>query len=60
MQSLASMSEHAEETQPQKELKDMSWDELKKMLREMEKTEKYEICRMIQDEIDERVKHISI
>lgn len=56
------MSEPLEEKhlQLQKRLEQLGWDELKVLLKEMEKSEDYEICKMIQDEIDERVKDVKV
>lgn len=44
----------------QQQLKTVDWDGLKALLKQLEKTEDYEMCRMVQNEIDERVKHIPI
>lgn len=56
------MTEPLEEKrlQLQKELKDMDWEELKSMLKLMTEKEKYEVCRLIQNEIDERVKNVKV
>lgn len=36
--------------------KEMDWDELKRKLKEYEAEQDYETCRLIQNEIDARVK----
>lgn len=39
----------------QQQLKTVDWDGLKALLKQLEKTEDYEMCQMVQNEIDYRV-----
>lgn len=51
------MTETIEATKLQKRLEQLDYYQLKRLLREMELSEDFEICRMIQDRIDELVKN---
>ncbi len=45
-----------EEQQLRKRLEQLTFDELRMLLKQSERTEDYEVCRLVQDEIDLRVK----